>query len=98
MISINNDIANNIQLLIDEADYYLFVCRSNFECEDDSFVLTSDEVCGAVRTFTIDHNFNRKGHYTVNIYGQDSYSNLDPDLATLLYTTQFNINPEPCEL
>lgn len=98
MISINNDTANVIELLIDEADYYLFVTRSGFECADESFVLTADEACGGVRTFTINHDFNRKGIYTVNIYGQESYSNLDPDLAELLYSTEFNINTEPCEL
>lgn len=101
MFSINDNEENSLLVLLDnslEDPYYLFYMENLFSCEAETMILQPDSDCDGVKTFTIDHEFENAGIYKVRIYEQESYSNEDPDLATLLLTTKFLVRKTYCEL
>lgn len=68
-------------------DYYLFIfTKNNFE---HSLVLNADECAGiTVVEFTdgVDVTLDILGTWNLDVYGQEDYSNVDPDNATFIYT------------
>ena len=94
MISLNANIDTNIAEFLAEYDYYLFIFSDG--CKEYKYILQAEEQsnCGNYRLFTINVDI-PMGGYKLEIFGQSSSTNEDPNEAELLHTEQAKIyNPE----
>lgn len=93
MISILANIETNIAEFLPEYEYYLFIFSNN--CDEYKYILQPEEEsnCGDYRLFTLDVDI-PMGGYKLEIFGQESSTNEDPNEAELLHTEQAKIyNP-----
>jgi len=90
MVNITANTDSKLILFLEEFyDYYLFVFTRNNECEIVKNIYTAVE-CDFY-TFIINEDL-AEGVWNLEIYGQDNYSNLNPNNAILLFEDNCRIN------
>ena len=83
MINIISNTDSKLILFLEEFyDYYLFVFSRNNDCEVVKNIYTAVE-CDFY-TFIVNEDI-AEGVWNLEIYGQDNYSNLNPDNAILVF-------------
>ncbi len=95
MISINANTITKIAEFLTEYPFYLFVFTDT-ECKKHSYIFeaTEQDNCGNYRLFDLLVDV-PIGTYDLAIYGQESETNTDTDLAELLHEEKAKIyNPE----
>lgn len=84
MITINANTDNEIILFLGEQySYYLFVFTQRQGCIELKEVLINESDCEEYQKFNINVDLS-SGVYNLAIYGQEDYSNLNPDIAYYL--------------
>lgn len=83
MVNITANTDSKLILFLEEFyDYYLFVFKRNNGCQIVKNIYTSIE-CDFY-SFIVNENL-EGGIWNLKIYGQDNYSNLNPDNAILIF-------------
>jgi hypothetical protein len=90
MINIIQNTDSKLILFLEEFyDYYLFVFTRNNGCEVVKNIYTAVE-CDFY-SFIINENI-AEGVWNLEVYGQDNYSNLNPENAILVFEDNLRVN------
>lgn len=78
MITLNANTDNEVIFFLEPYPYYLFIYTQRNGCLEISEVMVNDSNCTDYQLFNVNVDLN-SGIYNLAIYGQDDYSNLNPD-------------------
>ncbi len=94
MVTIERNIASEVILFLNKTlanPYYLFNFRRADGCSDMAFVFANESECIDYQFFNLEIDLPAQV-YTVDVYEQIDYSNLDPAMALFLERIYVKIN------